>query len=68
MQADVANGGGVDEGHQVADVVHEQAVEEIDILCLDTGQVEVLVNARLAAMDHLHGPGALGLEALHCVG
>lgn len=35
LQADIANGGGVDQGHEVADVVHEQAVEEVKVLGLE---------------------------------
>lgn len=67
LEADVADGGGIYEGHEVADVVHEEAVEEVDVLGLEIRQVEVLVNVGLAGLDHLHGADALGLEALHGV-
>lgn len=68
LQADIADGRCVDKGHKVADVVHEEAVEEVHVLVLDCGQVEVLVDVGLAAVNHLHGASALGLEALHGVG
>ena len=68
LEADITNGGSVDEGHEVADVVDEEAVEEVGVGLLDGGEVEVLVDGSLAGVDHLHGSGALGLEALHGVG
>jgi hypothetical protein len=67
LEADITNGRCVDEGHELADVVHDEAVEEVDILSLQAGQVQVLVDGGLAAVDHLHGSGALRLEALHDV-
>ena len=68
LQADITNGRCVDEGHELADVVHDEAVEEVDVLSLEAGQVQVLVDGCLTAVDHLHRSGALGLEALHDVG
>lgn len=35
LQADVANGGCIYERHELTDVVHEEAVEEIDVLGLE---------------------------------
>lgn len=67
LQADVANGGRVDQGHELADVVDEEAVEEIDVVVLDGGQVQVPVDVGLTGANHLHGPCALRLEALHDV-
>lgn len=67
LEADITNGGSVDEGHEVADVVDEEAVEEVGVGLLDGGEVEVLVDGGLAGLNHLHGSGALGLEALHGV-
>lgn len=68
LEADITNGGSIDEGHEVADVVDEEAVEEVGVGLLDGGEVEVLVDGSLAGVDHLHGSGALRLEALHGVG
>lgn len=68
MEADVADGGGVDEGHKLAHVIHEQAVEQVEVCALDAGEVEVLVDVGLTGVNHLHGASALGLEALHDVG
>lgn len=67
LEADIANGRGIDEGHELADIVHDEAVEEVGVLVLKRGQVKVLVDGGLAGLDHLHGTGALGLEALHGV-
>lgn len=36
LQADVTNGGSVDEGHEIADVVYEETVEEVGVLGLET--------------------------------
>lgn len=58
---------GVDEGHELADVVDEEAVEQVDVLVLEGGEVEVLVDIGLAGVDHLHRPLALHLQALHSV-
>lgn len=68
LQADITDCGGVDEGHELADVVDEETVEEIGILVLESGQVKVLVDGSLAGLDHLHGTGALSVEALDGVG
>ena len=68
LQADVANGRGVDQGHQLLGVVDEQAVEEVDVLALDARQVEVLVDAGLAGADHLERTLALLGGVLHDVG
>lgn len=68
LETDVTNGGGIDEGHELAHVVHEQAVEEIDVLVLDGGEVQVLVDGGRSGVDHLHRASALGGEALHGVG
>lgn len=67
LEADVSNGRGIDQGHQLAGVVHEQAVEEIHVLMLDGREVEVLVNVCLTSPDHLHGALALRVEVLHDV-
>lgn len=67
LDADVTDRGSVDEGHEFADVIHEQAVEQVGVLVLEIGQVEILVDVGLASLNHLHGPRALSLEALHGV-
>lgn len=68
LQADITDCGGIDEGHELADVVDEETIEKVGILVLESGQVKVLVDRCLAGLNHLHGSGALGLEALHGVG
>lgn len=68
MEAHITDGGRIYEGHEVTDVVHEQAVEEVNVLILKTRQVQVLVNVGLARLDHLHGAQGLGLERLHGMG
>ena len=64
LQADVADGGRVDQGHELGHVVHEQAVEEVGVLLLERAQVQVLVDGRRPRVDHLHGPVALRLDRL----
>lgn len=39
MEAHVANGGCVDEGHELLDVVDENAVEEVDVTRLEGRKV-----------------------------
>lgn len=68
LQAHVTNCGGVYQGHHLSRVVHEQAVEEVGILVLDGGKVEVLVDVRLARADHPQGTLALFGEVLHNMG
>jgi hypothetical protein len=68
LQADITDCGGIDEGHELSDVVDEETVEEVGVLVLEGGQVEVLVDGCLAGLDHLHGTGALSVEALDGVG
>jgi hypothetical protein len=68
LQADITDCGGIDEGHELSDVIDEEAVEEVGILVLEGGQVKILVDRCLTGLNHLHGSGALGLEALHGVG
>ena len=68
MEADIADGGSVDERHELTHVVHEEAVEEVDVLILDGREVEVLVDGGGSGVDHLHRTRALGLEALHGMG
>lgn len=68
LEADIANGRRIDKWHNFADIVHDETVEEVDVLFLQRGQVEVLVDGGRARLEHLHGTGALGLEALHGVG
>lgn len=68
LQADISNGGSVHKRHEVADVVHQKTVEQVGILGLDGGQVHVLVDVGLARIDHLHGSGALSLQAFHGMG
>ncbi|KAG7144875.1 hypothetical protein HYQ46_006384 [Verticillium longisporum] len=46
LEADVANGGGVDKRHELADVVDEDAVEEVHVLALEAREVQVLVDGR----------------------
>ena len=67
LEADVANGGSVDERHELLDIVDEDAVEEIDVVRLEGREVEVLVNWRLARVDHLHGAEDLCVHVLHDV-
>jgi hypothetical protein len=68
LQADITDCGGIDEGHELSDVVDEETVEEVGVLVLEGGQVKVLVDGGLAGLDHLHGSGALSVEALDGVG
>jgi hypothetical protein len=68
LQADITDCGGIDEGHELSDVVDEETIEKVGVLVLESGQVKVLVDRCLAGLNHLHGSGALGLEALHSVG
>lgn len=68
LKADIADGGGIDEGHQFTDVVHEQTIKQVDVLVLDGGQVQILVDGSLTGVDHLHCAGALSLKTLHGVG
>jgi hypothetical protein len=68
LQADITDCGGIDEGHELSDVVDEETIEKVGILVLESGQVKVLVDRCLTGLNHLHGSGALGLEALHGVG
>jgi hypothetical protein len=68
LQADITNCGSVNEGHELSDVVDEETVEEVGVLVLEGGQVKVLVDGGLAGLDHLHGSGALSVEALNGVG
>lgn len=65
LQADITDGGGVDQRHQLANVVHEEAVEKVGALVLEVGQVQVLVDVGLSGVDHLHGTLALSLKRLH---
>lgn len=68
LQAHITNGWGIDEGHQITNVIHEKAIKEINVLTLKTGQVQVLVDICLSCLDHLHGTEALGLQTLHGMG
>jgi hypothetical protein len=68
LEADVADGGGVHQGHQLLGIVDEQAVEQVDVLCLEVRQVQVLVDVCLARADHLQGALALTIGVLHDMG
>lgn len=68
LQTDITDCGGIDEWHELSDVVDEETIEKVGVLVLESGQVKVLVDRCLAGLNHLHGSGALGLEALHSVG
>ena len=68
LQAHVANGGRVDQGHQLLGVVDEQAVEEVDVLALERRQVQVPVDVGLAGADHGEGALALRPDVLHDMG
>jgi hypothetical protein len=65
LQANITNSWSIYERHELADIVHKQTVKQVGVLALESGQVQVLVNGSLAALDHLHGAQALGLKALH---
>ena len=67
LQAHVANGGRVDQGHQLLGIVDEQAVEEVDVLALERRQVQILVDVGLAGADHLEGALALRPRVFHDV-
>jgi len=67
LQADVANGGRINQRHEFAHVIHEDAVEQIDVLVLEIRQVEILVDVGRATADHVHDAGALRIQALHNV-
>lgn len=67
LQTDVTDGGRVYQRHEVANIVHQEAVEQIGVLVLQAGKVEVLVDARLASLNHLHRSCALSLQAFHRV-
>lgn len=65
LEADITDGGSIYERHEVADVVHEKAVKEVNVLALDARQVQVLVNVCLARVNHSHGAERLSLQGLH---
>lgn len=44
MEADIANGWCVDQWHELLNIVDEDAVEEVDIIRLEGGEVEVFVD------------------------
>ena len=65
MQADIANGWCVNQWHELLDIVDENAVEEVDVVGLEGGEVEVLVDRCRAGIYHLHGAGNLCGHGLH---
>lgn len=67
LKADVANGWGVDEWHELLNVVDEDAVEEVRIRGLEIREIEILVDICAASIYHLHGASNLCLHRLQCV-
>ena len=67
LQADVANGGRVHQGHELPGIVDEKPVEEVDVLALERRQVQILVDVGLAGADHLEGALALRPRVFHDV-
>lgn len=67
LQADIADGGGVDQRHQLFGMVDKEAVEQVDILALDGRQVKVLIDAGLPGADHLERTLTLLAGVLHDV-
>jgi hypothetical protein len=68
LETDVPNSGGVDERHQLTDIVDEETVEDIQIVGLQGREVEVLVDIGGSAVDHAQGSLALGVHGLLGVG
>lgn len=67
LEANVANGGSVDQWHHLLGMIHQEAVEEVDVLALDGRQVEIPVNVGLTGADHLERTLNLLLGVLHDV-
>ena len=64
LEAHVSNRGGVYEGHHLRDIINQEAVEEVDVLRFEVGEVEVFVDVGASAVDHAQSSHALRLEAL----
>ena len=67
LETDVANCGGVDERHELTDIIDQEAVEQVDVLVLQGRKVQILVDIGLTRIDHPHRPRALSLQTLHGV-
>lgn len=67
LETHVANGWGVDQRHHLLGIVDEEAVEEIDVLVLDGGEVQIPVDVGLTRPHHLQSPVTLLVEILHNV-
>jgi hypothetical protein len=46
------------------DVIDQEAVEEVDVLGLEGGEVEVLIDVGASTVDHAQSSHALRLKAL----
>lgn len=68
LEADVADGGSVNQWHHLLGMIHKNAVEEVDVMTLDGRQVEIPVNVGLTGADHLERTLNLLLRVLHDVG
>lgn len=68
LEADVTNGGGVDEGHHLPGVVDEEAEEKVDIVRLDVGEVQIFVDICLPGPDDLQGTLRLLIRTFHYMG
>jgi hypothetical protein len=68
LEADITNCRGVDQRHELLDVVDEETVEQVGVGGLETRKVEVLVDTCASTVDHSHGTHDLGIRSLHDVG
>jgi hypothetical protein len=64
LQANVSNRRRIYERHHLRDVIDQEAVEEVDVLGLEGGEVEVLVDVGASTVDHAQSSHALRLKAL----
>ena len=64
LEAHVSNCRRIYEGHHLGDIINQEAVEEVDVLGFEGGEVEVFVNVGASAVDHAQSSHALSLEAL----
>jgi hypothetical protein len=68
LEAYISDCWGIYKGHQLLDVVDQEAVEEIGVIRFETGQVEVFVDISSAAVDHSQSPNTLSFGCLENMG
>jgi hypothetical protein len=64
LEAYISDCGGIYEGHQLLDVVDQEAVEEIRVIRFEGREVEVFVNVGSTAVDHSQSPNTLSFGCL----